>query len=56
MKDAGNKPANGREDTHPRPATANIDVAVIGIPGELVSPAVQLLVQFVQQDVGQQRT
>ena len=38
----------------PRPATANVKVAVIGIPHEAVPAQLQLLVHPIEQRVGQQ--
>ena len=51
----------GQEVTHtghnpfPGPRTANVDVAVIGIPAEPVAPTHQLLIEVVQQQVAQKR-
>src|SRR3989337_2863858 len=42
---------------HPFPGRLrlHVDVTVVGIPAEAVTPPFQLLVQIVQQDVGEQR-
>ncbi len=46
-------PADRGHDALPRAAGAHIDVAVIRVPAERMTPAFEFLVQIVQQDVRQ---
>jgi len=45
---------SSRRRGYPRPSAADIDVAVISIVAEAVTPSLQFPIQIGQQDIGQQ--
>ena len=50
----GQEATDAGHDPFPRPAAANIDVAVVGIAAEAVTPSRQFLVEIVEHEVAQQ--
>src|SRR5260221_3530145 len=47
----GQKPAHRSHDPLTGAAAANIDIAVVGIPAETVTPSLQLLIEIVEHEI-----
>src|SRR5712692_9234059 len=48
---SGQEPAHRSHDPFTGTAAANIDIAVVGIPAETVTPSLQLLVEIVEHEI-----
>src|SRR5262245_49547979 len=53
LEPVGQEPAHGGHDPLAGAATANVDVAVIGIAAEAVTPPFQFLVEIIEHEVAQ---
>src|SRR5215475_1427417 len=51
----GQEPAHGGHDPLAGAATANVDVAVVGVAAEVVTPPFQFLIELIEHEVAQKR-
>jgi hypothetical protein len=54
LEPLGQVAGDGSHDSFAACPGCNVDVAVVGVATEAVAPSFQFLVQFVEEDVGQQ--